>query len=247
MSIRGVYGRPFLNLDSLIDINTYQGLINEMLIGISKSWVDKGVVSCGSRVDEKKLELCEVLRNPQNFLNPEQVETLIGLSNLHQKAWYCSLLLPVHHPYSLVFIRRERNFIEKHLENSCEWTGNAQYFPKTCEFVKSLPFEQVGRILFFMSEPNAETLIHYDSSTPESRGRPNTEMIYFRPFLRKKLFIWDETTSIKHHLVGHASYWNDMDWHGVDPSDTKSISLRIDGVFNSEFRKLLAAGQELKY
>lgn len=239
MALRGVFNQPFINLDPLLNISQYESLINEMLVGISKSWVDKGVVSCGSRDEEDKLELCQVLRRPQDYLNSEQVATLMSLTSVHQKAWYCSFLLPIHHPYSLVFIRREKDFWKKHLSQECDWTENSIHFPKTCDFIKTLPFEQIGRILFFISEPNEKTLIHYDGAHPESRFNSNTEMIYFRPMLQKKLFIWDEEKKQKYPVQGQASYWNDLDWHGVDASDRKTVSLRIDGVFTEEFREKL--------
>jgi hypothetical protein len=246
MSIRGVFGQPFLNLDPLIDVTRFNGLLNELLVGISTSWIDKGVVSCGSRESETMLELCQVLKSPENFLTPEQVQTLARLPNLHQKAWYCSLLLPVHHPYSLVFLRREREFWKKQFADHCDWTGNADYFPETVKFIRTLPFEQIGRILIFITEPNCETIIHYDGGHPQALENENTEMIYFRPMLRKKLFIWDESLQKKQYVEGCASFWNDLDWHGVDAAPGKTFSLRVDGVFKETFRRQLKQLSEVQ-
>ncbi len=239
MALKGVYGKPYINLDSFINIDQFNELVNEMIIGISKSWVDKGVVSCGVRPEEKKLELCHVLKNPEKYLNAEQVESLNALPNLHQKAWYCTLLLPIHHPYSLVFLRRENQFWNKHLQGECKWTENAPHFPKTIEFIKRLPFKEIGRILFFVSEPHQDVLIHYDGELDGSRERKNTEMIYFRPMMKKNFFLWDNEKNENVMVKSCASYWNDLDWHGALPSDGKAFSLRVDGIFEDSFRETL--------
>lgn len=225
----------------MIDLNQFNHCIDEMLIGISKSWIDKGVVSCGVHPQEKALELCQVLNEPEKFLNPDQVKNLNSLHNLHQKAWYCTLLLPIHHPYSLVFLRRENDFWKKHLQSDCEWTENSKHFPKTIEFINKLPFEQIGRVLFFITEPHQNVLTHYDGGAGGSRDRQNTEMIYFRPLSKKKLFIFDEKQDEKILINSTASYWNDMDWHGALPTETKSFSLRVDGIFTEQFRQGLEA------
>lgn len=241
MSFIGVGGLPYIDLDEFIDIEAFDNLFDELVIGISKSWVDKGVVSCGVRDTESRLELCTVLNSPHLYLSQKQMEILEKLDNLHQKAWYCSLILPIHHPYSLVFIRREKDFWKKQYFEFSDWTHNAVFFPKTIEFIKSLPFKEFGRILLFITEPNEETLIHYDGGRVESRKNANTEMIYFRPGPnKKKIFIWDDFYQKEYVVKSTASYWNDLDYHGVHASIGKSFSLRIDGVFTDEFRNQLS-------
>lgn len=239
MSLLGVYGQPSISLDSHIDVTHFHTLYDEMAMGIAKSWVDKGVVSCGTRENETHLELCHVLQKPEKYLTDTQISCLEKLTNLHQKAWYVSLILPVHHPYSLVFLRREQDFWRKQYADNCKWTENAKYFPETIRFIESLPFQEIGRILFFITEPENETLIHYDGGSPEARQKTNTEMIYFRPGLKKKIFIWDEDKQLRYPITSCASYWNDLDWHGTDPTPGKSFSLRIDGIFKAEFRDKL--------
>ena len=240
MNLKGVNGLPYYNLDQFLDIDSFNNLFDELAVGISKSWVDKGVVSCGVRETETQLELCSVLNSPQKYLNSHQLKILDKLDNLHQKAWYCSLILPIHHPYSLVFLRRERDFWKKQYSDFCDWTENAQYFPETIEFIKRLPFQEFGRIVLFITEPNEETLIHYDGGSADSLKNANTEMIYFRPGSnKKKIFIWDDSAKKEYLINSTASFWNDLDYHGVHASNGKTFSLRIDGVFTNSFRQSL--------
>ena len=76
MALRGVYNQNYLNLDNLIDVTTLQNLHSEMAAGIARSYIDKGVVSCGSQASETKLELCQVLRSPEKFFSTEQLSYL---------------------------------------------------------------------------------------------------------------------------------------------------------------------------
>lgn len=236
--MKGVYAKTYIDLDGYIDLEEFHSLYDEMIMGISKSHIDKGVVSCGVHPKEKELELCTVLQNPNEYLSAKDIENLDKLDNLHQRAWYVSLRLPVYHPYFLVFIRRERDFWKKHLRDNCEWTQQAKLFPQTLEFIEKLPFDEIGRILFFITSSQHRTLIHYDAGNPEARrAHPNTEFIYFRPGLEKKLFIYDEDKDEKHYVKSCASYWNDLDWHGVDQNVKTTFSMRVDGVFQDKFRK----------
>lgn len=241
MSLRGVYNQAYLNLDSLIDVKRLKDLHDEMAFGISQSYIDKGVVSCGNQKSEKKLELCEVLRKPENYLTEAQIKRLHQLGNLHQKAWFCCLLLPIHHPYFMVFIRRERSFWKKQYRDHCDWTQNAQFFPETIQFISTLPFKEVGRIIFFITDHHYETLIHYDANDEFARANhPNTEMIYLRSRLDKRLFLFDENLQKKIYVDAHASFWNDLDWHGTEPSPQKTFALRVDGFFTDEFKHQLS-------
>lgn len=238
--MKGVYGKPYIDLDNYLNITSLESLFDEMTVGISKSFIDKGVVSCGVHPMEPELELCKVLKKPENYLSSEEIRLLNSLSNLHQKAWFVSLRLPVYHPYFMVFIRRERDFWGKHFEGSCDWTDNAKFFPRTIDFVKSLPFSEVGRIMFFITSAGNRTLVHYDAGDEQARmSHSNTEFIYFRPKNEKKLFVYDEESETKHFVNSYASFWNDLDWHGVDPSEKGSFSMRVDGVFRDEFREKL--------
>ncbi|MCB0362186.1 MAG: hypothetical protein KDD35_05675 [Bdellovibrionales bacterium] len=237
MALRGVYNQNYLNLDNLIDVTTLQNLHSEMAAGIARSYIDKGVVSCGSQASETKLELCQVLRSPEKFFSTEQLSYLNQMNNLHEKAWYCCLLLPIHHPYFMVFLRRERSFWKKQYAEYCDWTANARFFPKTLKFISQLPFKEIGRILFFITDHHYETLIHYDASDEKSRGsHNNTEMLYLRSRLDKRLFLFDPSQQKKIYVNSYASFWNDLDWHGTEPAEKKTFALRVDGFFNEKFK-----------
>ena len=49
-------------------------------------------------------------------------------------------------------------------------------------------------------------------------------------------FVWDEKTKEKHHLPSGARsyFFNNRDYHGVDPEPIFKYTLRIDGTFTDE-------------
>ena len=55
----------------------------------------------------------------------------------------------------------------------------------------------------------------------------------------KTFYVYDEATKEKHYVNAPAAFFNDLDMHGGEVSQSMNWSLRIDGVFSEEFRKKL--------
>jgi len=113
------------------------------------------------------------------------------------------------------------------------WTENAKYFPNVIKYLESLPFKHIGRVLFFTSYPNSGVTTHRDSIVTEHKDH-NINLFFgggWRPS-----FIWDEILKKKIYLEkGNNSYFfNNRDYHGVDPEPVFRYTLRVDGTFTDD-------------
>ena len=132
----------------------------------------------------------------------------------------------------------KKNTFTNKTEDIGEWTDSAKYFPNVIKYLDTLPFKTIGRVLFFTTYPNAGVVIHRDSVVAEHSDH-NINLFFdggWRPS-----FIWDEVNKEKIYLPkGAKSYFfNNRDFHGVDPEPVFRYTLRVDGTFTDELCKEL--------
>lgn len=113
------------------------------------------------------------------------------------------------------------------------------FFSKTLSFVRSLPFQHVGRCLVMGVEGNDWGTVHRDGH-PEEQEAPD-EFIAFCPAGDKRLFLYDEGLDLEVPIESKIYWFNDFDYHGVAASPYFRYSVRVDGVFQAEFRERLRA------
>jgi hypothetical protein len=127
----------------------------------------------------------------------------------------------------------KKNDFRKKTEDAGNWTDSSKYFPNIIKYVETLPFKHVGRILYFTSYPNAGVVIHRDSIVSDHKDH-NINLFFdggWRPS-----FIWDEVKKEKIYLPSGAKsyFFNNRDYHGVDPEPVFRYTLRVDGTFTDE-------------
>lgn len=114
-----------------------------------------------------------------------------------------------------------------------EFTEAAKYFPKLIEYLDTLPFKQIGRVLFFTTYPGAGVAVHRDANMAPHKDH-NINLFFSSG--RRPSFIWDEKTKQKVYLEESATsyFFNNRDHHGVDPEPIFRYTLRVDGTFTDE-------------
>ena len=111
-------------------------------------------------------------------------------------------------------------------------------FPKIKKMVSELPFDHTGRIMLVFSKIGEEIVTHFDHDYKEWRQ----EMIWISLNDAKKLFIMENNQPI--YIQGSSCWFDSQKSHGTK-SKGYSISMRIDGKFNSDFRdKIFGDGSE---
>jgi len=106
-------------------------------------------------------------------------------------------------------------------------------FPKTVAFLESLPFVEIGRCVLFGVEANDHAPAHRDSEP--GKALSIAQSISFAPRKGKRFYVCDPANENK-TIVEAPIYWfNDMDYHGVEPDPFFRYSIRVDGIFEDDF------------
>lgn len=106
-------------------------------------------------------------------------------------------------------------------------------FPRTVDFVRSLPFTEVGRCVLFGVEAHDHAPLHRDTEPGQSLGV--AQSINFAPRPGKRFYL-QNSADAEPVVIDRPIYWfNDMDYHGVLADPFFRYSLRVDGVFDAAF------------
>lgn len=134
-------------------------------------------------------------------------------------------------PWFFGLYLKENSFQDK--SSNGQWTEASKDFPMLMEYLESLPFKHIGRVLFFCTYPNAGVAIHRDAMMQDHKD--HNINLFFDGGGRPS-FIWDEKKKEKIYLDPSAKsyYFNNRDYHGVDPEPNFRYTLRIDGTFTDE-------------
>jgi Rieske 2Fe-2S family protein len=108
-----------------------------------------------------------------------------------------------------------------------------EVFPRTLDFVARLPFREIGRAIIFGIEANDHAPLHRDT-VPGSKGEVE-HCITICPRRNKRFVLASPDLSARLQVETPLYWFNDMDWHGVEPDPYFRYSIRIDGVFHPAF------------
>jgi len=251
--IKGINGKPYYNLDKLLDINGWQKLHPEICRGLvlSQNKKEGNLYSCaGAEISPHygfRKYIYQALEEYKNLPDDHPIKIqgrLIGeLDNRDQFIQYIKLTLGAYDSYQFVFLKTEEGGWDSRFEEK-SWTSDAEYFPGLKLWLENLVgdvFEHLGRIIFFKQEHDTVPAIHRDLYQGNFDDYPphRHEFIHITPDENKGMFLWDSTKNEKIYMNSRANFWNDLDWHSASPSAVQTYSLRIDGVFTESFRNQL--------
>ncbi len=261
---------PYVDLEPWLDLSALPGVHEEVCLGLTTVPIDytggshrsMGIMPA-SRAHEALQDYGEVIRG----LSAVDFETFRGLAEApraldvskraeltfgeerdvplsrRQMLWL-KFRHGVYFPWKVyVELIPNRLWGEKSTAAGKDFTRLAKtFFPKTLAFVKSLPFEQIGRCNVMGLEAHDYGTLHRDGE-PEDQGAREVpdHFITICPANNKRLYLWDETTGEKSFVRGRAYWFNDGDYHGVEADPFFRYSIRIDGLFHSEFLEKLRA------
>jgi hypothetical protein len=241
----GSNSAAFKYLDEFVSCPDWSQLHTDVCYGIARSHWNKRYVSSGIHDDFADKEITPYVRTLEHHLTDHALDKFNLLDNTDQRLKFVSAWGPIPHPFWLIYIRDNKRIeptgiFNKSLAQDCDWTDNKKYFGSLIDFIEQLPFQQLGRIILFMTEANNATLPHYDGA--HRFERPSDDFVWFttKPST-KQIFVFDELTKKKHYPdPGKKLIWfNEMDFHGTDPVDHFSFSIRIDGQFRSDIKQRL--------
>lgn len=262
--IKGIGGRPYINLDPFLDINGFVDLHAEICKGFALAkdcakegtWMSPGFdQSRGSYIwNWKPIYKAhdEYLALPDNHLikihgNEIYPKDFKDYKQRNIFTRYLKSAMGANDPYTYYFLWEEGDWNNRN--STRERTEIQSYFPNVVKWVEKLvdtnTISQIGRVIFFLCDHNGKAFEHRDLDAKNGVFENDyytphhNEFIHIRYRTKRGFYIWDPDTQNKHYINSHAAFWNDQDWHGGDESVEQEYGLRIDCKFTSEFRKIL--------
>ena len=117
-----------------------------------------------------------------------------------------------------------------------EPTPAVEEFAPLMDFIRSLPFSSTGRMLIMYDHVPRPVSAHRDHDVVEVCH----EFVWFRTNLSKPFYMLDHRTQEKLYVDSYSAWFDTVNqFHGSDPVDGLSFSVRVDGHFTPEFRRLI--------
>ena len=255
MALTGIWGRPFLDLEHVVDLAVLGGLDDELCLGLSQTGVTYTGGSHRSMgimperfAREPYADYGEVLR----AMGPAEFEVFRALGDprgdepaaygeerarplSHRQMLYLSYRHGAYFPWKVYYeLIPNRWWSGKSSGAGKSFTAEAQrLFPRTVAFIRSLPFDQVGSCKLLGVAANDHGTVHRDADPAVKRTVDH--FITFCPRPGKRLFVWDEARQEKTYAPSRVVWFNDSDYHGVEATPRFTYSLRVDGVFRRDF------------
>lgn len=257
----GIWGRPYVDLSELIDTACFEALDEEIVcalprvdasytggslkwMGVTAPWVDRDPYADYMRVIESfsRDEFARFVSfgpHPERFDLEKHADYTFGDETDHpltrEQMLYLKYRYGVYFPWKVCYHLLENDrWEDKHSGDDKDFTEEARrMFPRTVEFIEQLPFREIGRCVLFGIEANDHAPAHRDSEP--GKALAVAQSISFDPRQNKRFYVCDPEGGNKTVVEAPIYWFNDMDYHGVEPDPFFRYSIRVDGVFENDF------------
>ncbi|HEX9963288.1 MAG TPA: hypothetical protein VGB00_20320, partial [Pyrinomonadaceae bacterium] len=121
-----------------------------------------------------------------------------------------------------------------------EQTEAADEFADLMDFIATLPFKETGRILIIYDNAGKEVPPHRDHLNPEVCN----EFVWFRTNLIKPFYVLNHLSGEKKYVESYSAWFDAVNqFHGSEPAEGLSFSIRVDGRFADEFKEKIPKPQ----
>jgi hypothetical protein len=120
-------------------------------------------------------------------------------------------------------------------------TEAAKEFSCVFRFIDTLPFKALGRVLIIFDDSGLEVPAHRDHLETSVCH----DFIWFRTNLRKPFYMYNQLTQEKLYVDSYSAWFDTVNqFHGSDAAIGLTFSIRVDGIFEDEFRKQIPVCQD---
>lgn len=257
----GIWGRPYIDLDGVLDTSSFGELDREIGYGLTAldvsytggslkwmnvvaPWVQEdGYADLGQVIRgfdrEEFARFVSLAEDPSVFDLTRFREYTFGDETDHPLSRRQMLYLKYQHgvyfPWKVCYHLLENDrWEDKHSGEGKRFSEEAeQILPRTVAFVKSLPFTEIGRVVLFGLEANDHAPMHRDSEPGKTLTIPHS--ISLSPRGNKRFVLTDKDRERVVEVSSKAYWFNDMDYHGVLADPFFRYSIRVDGVFDARW------------
>lgn len=230
-----VINYAYLPLDTHVDVESFDAIIDDLLVGIAKSKYAAGPTNTGpGYIDKSKQSVYEIYRQITGDCTHPYFKTLASLKNWEPYT-FIQYKWPSHVLGQCLVLRSSGigNYTTKHQDASCKDYPIMVNFTSLMSYIESQEiFQSIGRVVVFLNEAGTPTLEHKDYEDGISR---KDQFIWISPQQTKKFYIRDNCEKI--YVESKFCYFDSANIHGADPVDTATFSIRIDGVFSDKFKQ----------
>jgi len=241
----GVNRTPIVNMDQYIDHSLDEELHYECLKGLAlnEDSLQIGGSFIGDTTPFEEFErtgqgwtsiLNSIDRNSKHYKNI--LELADKKNPLYTISKYMYYGMGAIMPWAFTLYLKDNNFLDK--TGGGQWSKASNDFPLLKEYIKTLPFKEVGRVLLFCTYPGAGIVTHRDWILEDHKD--HNINLFFDGGPRPS-FVWDEIQSKKIYLDDTAKsyFFNNRDYHGVDSEPNFRYTVRVDGTFTDDMCKQL--------
>lgn len=259
MALRGVFGRPSLDLSALIELPPLAPIHDEICLALAQlpTHYTGGShrsmqITPPSRAHEVHVDYGEVIASldPVQFAHFRSLAddpSLYDDKDAQAQSFGEERAVPLSHAQMLWLEARHgvyfpwQAFLElmpvarwedKDRLEGKRFTREAETFlPRTLAMLRALPLEGIGRASIMGLRAFHHGTVHRDGESDEP-----AEFLMLCPSGNKGLFVWDEERQTEHDASGAVLWFNDADYHGVRAAPHLRYSIRVDGPFTSDLR-----------
>jgi hypothetical protein len=131
---------------------------------------------------------------------------------------------------------REQDYYDLDRTELWRRTEDAELFAELMSFIDELPFEATGRMIIMYDDSGRPVSAHRDHDSLDLCH----EFIWFRTNMDKPFFMLNPATGDKLYVRSHAAWFDTVNqYHGADGTGGLSFSIRVDGRFSRDFRRLV--------
>jgi hypothetical protein len=124
--------------------------------------------------------------------------------------------------------------------NLWEPTDETKRFSLLWNFIGTLPFKRIGRAMIMHDSTGQCVTPHRD----HLHRNICHEFIWFRTNLNKPFFVLNPRTDKRLYVSSYSAWFDTCNqFHGADSYDGLSVSIRVDGSFSDQLRKLIPQPQ----
>lgn len=128
------------------------------------------------------------------------------------------------------------NYLDLDRAELWEQSEAADEFALLMNFIRTLPFETTGRMLVIYDATGKAVPAHRDHLDSEVCN----EFVWFRTNLRKPFYVLNQRSGEKKYIESHSAWFDAVNqYHGSESVEGLSFSIRVDGKFTDEFRRLI--------
>lgn len=241
--IIGLFGKPYLDITTEINLE----LLDKANIEICLNLVNEQGFRWTFVGGETPPELAENTHPAQFEDKIYEVlgdtihrENLKNFTTMQERRKYMYFAMNLGIPWQFSKYLLYNDFKHK-TQNTGKWSEDISKFPVTRQFMETLPFEYIGRVVLYGSFPRSGVPVHRDR--PISNELEHHINIF--PKQNRPCFIYNTNAQEKIYLgeQTRAFIFNNSDYHGVDPESIFNYTLRIDGKFSDTFLNQIKNGE----